>query len=112
MACLDSAPKFSESFFLGQIIRWLKKNTDCNRVISYADKSVGHVGTIYKASNFKCVGETSPTKHVFWNGVRYHPRSLSIERPYSHKLREAVKSGGATVETGLPKTVWIYDISR
>src|SRR5262249_32705607 len=69
-------------------------------------------GTIYKASNFKLKGHTTPTMHVFWNGTRYHPRSLSIDRPYSYKLREAVKTGEATIEKGLPKSCWFYDIKR
>ena len=65
MACVDELPKNSESWLLGKTLWWLKKNTDIKRVISYSDKSVGHKGTIYKASNFKLIGETSPSKHVF-----------------------------------------------
>lgn len=112
LACDDAAPKFTESYFLGKIIWWLKKNTDCDKVITFADRSVGHTGTIYRASNFRLVGETQPTKHVFWNGQRYHPRSLTIDRPYSFQMREAIKTGDARIETGLPKTIWSYDIKR
>jgi hypothetical protein len=112
LACLEEAPKNTESYFLGKIIWWLKNNTDCQRVITFADQTVGHKGTIYKASNFKLKGFTAPTTHVFWNGERYHPRSLSIDRPYSYKLREAVKTGEAKVEKGLPKSIWTYDITR
>lgn len=108
MAFIDDAPKNSESRFLGFIIRHIKKNTDSVGVISYADKSVGHKGTIYKAANFKLAGETSASLHVFWNGKRYHPRSLTIDRPYSYALREAVKNGTATVEKGEPKSIWVY----
>lgn len=111
MALLDDAPINSESWFLSQIIKWCGSNTDYNYVLSYSDKTVGHIGTIYKASNFKNVGETTPTKFVEWGDKVYHPRSLSIDRPYSYKLREAVKSGEAVVKTGLPKLVWIYEIS-
>jgi hypothetical protein len=112
MACPDDAPKNTESYFLGKIIWYLKKNTDVCRVISYADQTVGHVGTIYKAANFTLIGETGPTTHVFWEGRRYHPRSLSIERPYSHQIREAVKGGSAQVIQGKPKLVYQYDIRR
>jgi hypothetical protein len=111
MACLEEAPKNTESYFLAKIIWKLRKDKACDRVLSYSDGSVGHVGTIYKAANFKCVGNTGPSVHVFWKGVRYHPRSLTIERPYSHRLREAVKTGEATIETMKPKSVWIYDIT-
>lgn len=112
MALLDDCPKNSESYFLGKILWLIKKYTDIEEVISYADKSVGHVGTIYKAANFKMIGETSPSIHVFWNGKRYHPRSLTIERAYSYQLRDAVKRGDATVEKGEPKLIYSYQINR
>lgn len=112
MALLDSAPCNSESWFLSRIIKYCASNTDYNFVLSYSDKSVGHNGTIYKASNFISIGETSPTKFVEWNGLTYHPRSLSIDRPYSYKLRDAVKNGEAIIKTGLPKIIWMYEISK
>lgn len=110
MACLDECPKNTESYFLSKTIWFLKKYTDVKRVISYSDKSVGHIGTIYKAANFKLIGETAKSKHVFWKGIRYHPRSLTIDRPYSYKMREALKTGEATIETGEPKLIFEYII--
>jgi hypothetical protein len=110
MACLDNAPCNSESYFLGQIIKYISSNTDYDFVLSYSDMTVGHIGTIYKASNFELEGLTTPTKYVEWNGRTYHPRSLSIDRDYSYKLREAVKSGEAIIKTGLPKKIWIFKI--
>lgn len=41
----------------------------------------------------------------------YHPRSLTIDRPYSYKMREAVKNGEAVVKTGQPKKIWLYQIN-
>lgn len=112
MACLDSAPCNSESYFLGQIIQWITCNTDYNYVLSYSDMTVGHIGTIYKASNFKQIGETTPTKYVEWQNKIYHPRSLSIDRDYSYKMREAIISGEAILKVGLPKKIWIYTINK
>ena len=112
MACLDSAPYNSESWFLGQIIQWCASNTDYNYVLSYSDKTVGHIGTIYKASNFRLIGETTPTKYIEWGDRVYHPRSLSIDRPYSYKLREAVDNGEAEVKTGKPKKIWLFEITK
>lgn len=111
MACIDEAPKNTESYFLSKVI-WVikKKYPEITNVISYSDLTEGHVGTIYKAANFKEIGETSPTKYVVWNEKRYHPRSLTIDRPYSYKLREAVKKGEAKVITGLPKKIWEYKL--
>ena len=111
MACLDESPCNSESYFLGQIIKWISCNTDYDNVLSYSDLTVGHVGTIYKASNFKLVGETTPTKYVEWNNKTYHPRSLTIDRDYSYKMRKAVKTGEAVIHTGLPKKIWMYKIN-
>lgn len=110
MACTDESPRNSESYFLGQIIRWIRANTSADYVLSYSDLTQGHAGTIYKAANFVCIGETSPTQTVCWNGKNYHPRSLSIERPYSHELRRAVENGNAELITGKPKKVWIYKL--
>ena len=112
MACLDESPKNSESWFLSQIIKWCASNTDYNYVLSYSDSTVGHTGTIYRAANFKSIGETSATKYVVWGDKTYHPRSLSIDRDYSRRLQQAIKDGEAEVKTGLPKTIWIYEISK
>ena len=112
MACIDELPKNSESWLLSKTIWWLKNHTTINRVISYSDQSVGHKGTIYKAANFKLIGKTSPSKHVFWKGKRYHPRSLTIDRPYSYKMRAGLKTGETVVTTGAPKLIFEYIIKR
>ena len=112
MACLDEMPKNTESYFLSKVIWYIKKNTDFETVISYSDLSVGHVGTIYKAANFKEIGRTAPSVHVFWKVKRYHPCSLTIDRPYSYKLREAIKTGEATKEIGEPKIIYAYQLKR
>lgn len=112
MVCLDACPRNTESYFLSKILHYLKRNTTADAVISYSDKSVGHMGTIYKAANFTLIGETAPSKHVFWEGKRYHPRSLTIDRPYSYRLREAVKTGEAVVETGEPKLIFWYELDK
>jgi hypothetical protein len=112
MACEEDAEKNTESYFLSKAMWHCKKNEDVDEIITYSDLSVGHNGTIYKAANFTHIGKTKETKHVFWNGVRYHPRSLTIERPYSYKLREAVKTGEAIIETGKPKLIFKYQIKK
>jgi len=111
MACLDDSPKNSESYFLGKIIKFIATNTEFTSVLSYSDKSVGHYGTIYKASNFLNVGLTAKSKHIEWGTKQYHMRSLTIDRPYSYKLREAVESGDAVIINGDKKIIWMYNIS-
>jgi len=39
-------------------------------------------------------------------------RSLTIDRPYSYEMREDVKNGKATIKTGEPKIIWLYDLSK
>lgn len=110
MVLHPDCPKNTASYFLSKTIWWLKQNTDIDVVYSFADQTVGHKGTIYKAANFKFVKETPPTTHVLWKGMRYHPRSLNIDRPYSYLLREAVKTGEARIEKGKPKLLFKYVI--
>ena len=112
MACLDDAPYNSESWFLGSIIKYLISNTDYDSVLSYSDLTQGHIGTIYKATNFIESGKTSPTKYVEWNGKIYHARSLTIDRPYSYEMRKAVENGTAKIKTGKPKIIWLYDLTK
>ena len=112
MACLDLSPHNSESYFLGQIIKYITCNTKYDYVLSYSDLTVGHNGTIYKAANFKRIGYTKPSKYIEWNSKTYHSRSLSIDREYSYKMREAIKTGDAILKTGLEKCIWIYTINK
>lgn len=110
MACLDDAPFNSESWFLGRILKYLLANTKYDGVLSYSDLTQGHIGTIYKATNFVESGKTAPTKYVEWNDKVYHMRSLTIDRPYSYEMRKAVRDGSAVVKTGEPKIIWMYDL--
>lgn len=112
MVLHPDCPKNTASYFLSKTIWWLKNNTEVSIVLTFADQTVGHIGTCYKAANFQFVKETPPTMHVLWKGLRYHPRSLTIDRPYSYEMREAVKTGEAIIERGKPKILYKYEIKR
>lgn len=112
MVLHPDCPKNTASYFLSKAIWWLKKNTDISTVYTFADLSVNHKGTCYKASNFKFVRETLATNHVLWKGMMYHPRSLTINRPYSYELRKAVENGEAKIVRGKSKLLFKYDINR
>jgi len=56
LVCIDDTPKNTESYFIGWTLRWLQRNTDLEMIISYADKTFGHEGVVYKATNFECMG--------------------------------------------------------
>ena len=65
LCCIDATPKCTESYFIGKTQRWLKKNTNYKIIVSYADAYHGHRGTIYKATNFKYEGLTSPGADLY-----------------------------------------------
>lgn len=77
LVLLDDCPKNSESRFIGWALRWLRKNTQYKKVISYADPRFGHRGTIYRASNFEYLGleRGSGTRRIFVDGVEYHSKT-------------------------------------
>jgi len=76
----DSEGKNAESWFLGQTFTWLKQHANQIKVLlSYVDPSFGHIGTIYKASNWLYQGSDIRTADYFMYKVGdecYHPRTM------------------------------------
>jgi hypothetical protein len=71
-------PKNSESRFLGVVLRFLKRHTNLKFLVSYAEPSQGHLGTIYQAPNWIYTGLSQATPlYDIGNGRHYHSRSLS-----------------------------------
>ena len=59
LALSNVCPKNTASFVLSQMIKRIKKKfPEIIKLISYQDKDV-HLGTIYKASNWKMAGQVS-----------------------------------------------------
>lgn len=117
LVCVDDTPKNAESFFVGGCIRWLKKHTDYETVISYADPNHGHQGTIYKASNFKYEGLTSPCVVIDHDGKTYHDRALRTKykgklKPFAVRLSSALLSGKATSRIQEGKHIYVYQLRK
>lgn len=56
---LDEIPKNAETWLIAQSVRYIKTHKrDVQYLLSYADPSAGHSGTIYKAANWKRDGRT------------------------------------------------------
>ena len=115
LCCIDETPKNTESFFIGQMLRWLKKNTEFKIVVSYADVEFGHQGTIYKASNFKKLDFRKGAKVIDWNGKRYHDKSLRTKykgnlKPFALRLKSALDSGEAHYVETKGKFTYIYNL--
>lgn len=111
LVCVDDTPRNTESYFIGQTIRWLKKNSDYKIIVSYADPHHGHAGTIYKATNFYHVGMTSPGKIIDYNGKRYHDKCIrDINKAHFKKTGERILAQSAVrlinaLESGEAKMV-------
>ena len=117
LVCIDNTPKNTESYFIGRMLKWLKRNTQINVVVSYADKEYGHVGIIYKASNFKLVGESKGAKVIIWGNKRYHDKAIRTKyrgelKPFAKELKQALDSGEAYYKSTKNKVVYVYKIKR
>ena len=117
LVLIDDTPRNSESYFIGRALRWLKRNTDVETIVSYADPAYGHEGIVYKASNFRMVGITAPTKVVIHEGREYHDRALrtkykGVYKPFAQRLRDAVESGEAVFEKRPPKNIYVYPLRK
>ena len=114
LCCIDNTPKNTESFFIGATLRWLKKNTQIKKVISYADTTYSHDGTIYKASNFIHVGMTLGGRVIMYNGKRYHDKTIRTKykgllKPFAVKIIRALEAGEAKYISTLGKHIYIYN---
>ncbi len=117
LCCIDETPKNTESRFIGLTLKWLKSNTNIKTVISYADPNYGHAGIIYKASNFKHIGMSSPGRVIVYNGKKYHDKTIRTKykgeiKPFATEIINALNSGIAEYKPQKPKHIYIYEIKR
>lgn len=116
LCCINDTPKNTESYFIGNTLRWLKKNTPIDRVVSYADAEYGHSGTIYKASNFKYLGLQAGARVIYWHGKKYHDKTIrtkynGVLKPFALKIKEALVSGDAHYQKTAGKHCFIFDLN-
>lgn len=117
LVLIDDTPKNCESFFIGHTLRWLKKNTDIEKVVSYADPNYGHQGTIYKATNFQHVGMTAKGKVIMWDGKKYHDKAIRTMyngklKPFAQRLKDALDRGEAYYTEQKPKHIYVYNLGN
>lgn len=117
LVCVDDTPKNTESYFIGWSLRWLQRNTDLDMIISYADTTYGHEGIVYKATNFKFMGETSSGRVIMYNGKRYHDKTIRVKhngkyKKFALEVRKALESGAAEYVETKPKNVYIYKFKK
>jgi hypothetical protein len=117
LCCIDNTPKNTESFFIAHTLRWLKKNTEIKKVISYADMTYSHEGTIYKASNFTYAGMTAKGKVIMYKGKRYHDKTIRTKykgelKPFAKKIKLALEKKDAQYVETLGKHIYIYKLKK
>ena len=115
LCCIDDTPKNTESYFIGKTLRWLKRNTNYEVVISFADQHYEHDGTIYKASNFEYLGETAAGRVLMVDGKEYHSRSLSQPiKPYSREIRRRWENKDPNIffKKRKPKHIYVYYLNK
>lgn len=117
LCCVDDTPKNTESFFIGKSIRYLTKRTSIKKIVSYADPTWGHEGTIYKASNFKFLGKTSRGKVIEYDNKRYHDKAIRTKyngelKPFAIELRNALATGDAHYIPTMPKLIYVYELRK
>lgn len=96
---MDCTPKNTESWFIARCLKLLKQDKPhIWAVLSFADSTVGHVGTIYKATNAYRLGKTGrSTFYIDQEGRLRHPRQngvnitreIAAERGWTPVRREA-----------------------
>jgi hypothetical protein len=117
LCCIDDTPKNTESYFIGRTLKWLKKNTAIKKVISYADNTYNHRGTIYQASNFQHLGKTAKGRVIMFNGKRYHDKTIRTKykgelKPFAKQIKEALDNGEAYYVPTLGKDIYMYDLEK
>ena len=115
LVCIDDTPKNTESYFIGQTFKLLRKTTDKEVIVSFADQHHGHTGVIYKATNFDYLGETGKGRILMVDGKEMHSRSLNqLDRPYGRELNRRYKAGDENIfwKNTNPKHIYVYYLNK
>ena len=115
LVCIDDTPKNTESYFIGQSFKLLKRDTDMEVIVSFADQHHGHTGVIYKATNFDYLGETGKGRILVVDGKEMHSRSLNqLDRPYGRELNRRYKAGDENIfwKKTNPKHIYVYYLNK
>jgi hypothetical protein len=107
---VDGLPKNTASWFISRALKGLAKDDKVFGVVSYADTTEGHEGTVYKAANFVQIGVTKPSYHYLdQEGKRIHKRQVwarAQKNERSERMQASLEGLSRIVE--LPKNVFLY----
>lgn len=106
---MDCTPKNTESWFISRCLKLLKKDKpEIRAVISFADSTEGHNGTIYQATNAYRLGTTgSAIFYIDETGRLRHPRQCGV----NISKEEAQARGWVAVKRGA-KNRYLYILAE
>lgn len=109
----DHHKKNLPTWFLSRVIKRYKyENPDIKLIISFADTTQGHEGTIYKAANWKYDGKTGRSYHyVDKDGNIIHKKTIyGLAKKEGKKEAEYVRHNGLEKVKHLPKKRFLLEI--
>jgi hypothetical protein len=111
-------PKNSSSWFMAKCLKQIKQDGKYDSVVSYADPEKGHVGTIYKASNYTYLGEQKKKgQAIKFMGENFHLRCAyqKIDGTYTktaQNIQYALQNGTAKYISLAKKHIYKYDLKK
>lgn len=120
LCCIDDTPKNTESFFIGYMLRWLKRNAapEVKTLVSYADQEQGHAGVIYRATNWQYLGHKKGSKIIVSeSGKTYHDKTIRTKyrgelKPFARALVAELQSGKAFYKTTAGKHAFVFKLRK
>lgn len=115
LCCIDDTPRNAESFLIGRSLRLLSKEWTGKYVVSYSDKEYGHLGTIYKASNFRQLEDIKGAKVIIYNGKHYHDKTIRTKykgelKPFAKRIKDSLEKGEAVYKETAGKCTYLYEL--
>jgi hypothetical protein len=108
----DTAPPNTVSFTLGRVFAWLQTHMPpIKALISYLNPNLGFHGTVYKATNWRMLGEEAKSRYLYIGGNyvtdRYAIKTYGTAD--ARKLTNVLGSAFSTSERQLlPLQIFIY----
>lgn len=100
------------SWMISKAVKVIKSKQKYKKIISFADNTFNHEGTVYKASNFKLDGEVNPSYwYVDRDGYVMHKRTMWTHAT-NMKMSESefAKDNGYTKVWGFKKNRFVLDL--
>lgn len=102
--------KNTASWFLSKCLHKLKELKKYHSVLSYADPQYNHIGTIYKASNFKYIGKQKMASQVYKiDGKIIHSRAAHQK---GTKTETLIKQLGVSSVCLPKKHIYLYKLEN